>query len=379
MEVRQRRPHPRLAGRRQGADKAPAEKEKGGKAPKAKANTGPEALALREENSTAYKDGVMTMIPLDRLRAIDFDGEKEKVTVRVAVSEKPEEDLRLTGSTEYKGINKLAIDAEIDKGELGLAEVHFSGGSPKGIKGVRFPPPKLAAGAKDARPAALTYGDRKGKYVVNLTDLQGLYRTADGEVLSGLLFFKKTIKIDVSKLKKIAAHADEGTLEEPVWGVTLKSGGDEESLTLMSTVQLDGRAPNSRGCSVERRPATGCSPFTWCRRSSSTRRRTRARRNRRTETSERILPLAASPVKPQAAGHTRPNCLSKSRRLNSSAVGRPWGQWCGSSARCRCSTRAAICSGVKRSPARTAEWHAIRLIRPFRRAARVGGWSWFIR
>jgi hypothetical protein len=221
-------------------DQEPADKDKGAKAPKAK-GSGPEALAFREENSTAYKDGVLTLVPLDRLRAIDYDLEKEKVTARVAISAKPGEDVPLTGSTEYKGINKLAIDAEVDKGDLGLAEVHFASGGAKGIKGVRFPPPKPAAEVKDARPAALTYGDRKGKHVVNVTDLQGLYRTADGEVLSGLLFFKKTIKIDVSKLKKISARAEEGTLEEPIWGVTLKSGGDEETLTLMSTVQLDGK------------------------------------------------------------------------------------------------------------------------------------------
>ena len=50
----------------------------------------------------------------------------------------------------------------------------------------------------------------------------------------------------------------------------------------------------------------------------------------------------------------RRNWRSRSCRLNSSAVGRPCGQWCVSSASCRWATRAAISSGVSGSPACTA-------------------------
>jgi len=57
-----------------------------------------------------------------------------------------------------------------------------------------------------------------------------------------------------------------------------------------------------------------------------------------------------------------PNCLSSSCLENTNAVGRPWGQWWVSLARWRISSRASINSGLNRSPARTAEWQAIRLI-----------------
>src|SRR5262245_24612554 len=42
----------------------------------------PDALAFREEDSTKFVDGVLTLVPLDRVRAIDYD-DKEGVTLRV--------------------------------------------------------------------------------------------------------------------------------------------------------------------------------------------------------------------------------------------------------------------------------------------------------
>ena len=220
-------------------EKEPAEKDPK-TAPRKSTLAGPEAFVMREENSTGWANGVTTLVPLDRLRAIDFNAEKESMSVQVATSAKPEEDVTLNGSTEFQGINKLGIDAEVDKGDLGVAEIRFLGGIAKGIRGVRFPSPKAPAEIKDARLAAVSYGDRKSNYVVNVSDLKALYRTADGEVLSPLLFFKKTVKIDLSKIKKIAPNKEEGTKNEPVWQVTLKTG-DEETLTLLTRVELDGK------------------------------------------------------------------------------------------------------------------------------------------
>ncbi len=53
-------------------------------------------------------------------------------------------------------------------------------------------------------------------------------------------------------------------------------------------------------------------------------------------------------------------------------MGRPCGQWWVSAARSRAATKAAISSGVSRSPARTAAWQAIRLMRSFKSTSRVG-------
>src|SRR5438128_1743779 len=50
-------------------DKEPA------KGDKPKPPAGPEALEFREENSTTFRNGILTFVPLDRLRAIDYDAE----------------------------------------------------------------------------------------------------------------------------------------------------------------------------------------------------------------------------------------------------------------------------------------------------------------
>jgi hypothetical protein len=212
-----------------GKDKPPREK------PRRPVPQGPEALVFRDENSTVWKDGVLTLIPVDRIRSIDFDAEAETATVKVA-GDKPDADVTLTGTTKFKGTNKLTIEAEVDKGELGVADVKYLGGVAKGgIKGVRFPPPKAAA-APAGRPAEVVVNlDETKKATEKVFDVQILYRTAGGEKLSPILFFKKTIKLDVAKVKKLVAAGGEGA----EWQVTLKDG-TEETFTLLTAGELAG-------------------------------------------------------------------------------------------------------------------------------------------
>src|SRR5262245_29818134 len=99
----------------------PAPKEGAGKkgpapARPARPEAGPEALEFRDENSTSFVEGVLTLIPLDRLRAIDYNAAEDAVTARVA-GPKAEEDLVLTGTTKFQRINKLALEADVDRGE----------------------------------------------------------------------------------------------------------------------------------------------------------------------------------------------------------------------------------------------------------------------
>ncbi len=197
---------------------------------------GPEAFAFRELESTTFKDGIVTMVPLDRVRAVDYDTEKQTVTIRVATSDKPAEDASIVGSTEYKGINKITLEAEVDKGDLGVAEVKFLGGAIKGgIRGLRFAPPKVSA-LPAGRPANLVINDGK-KPTANVSDVQALYRLGDGsERLSPLLFFKKTIKIDIAKIKKLSFGGKDGE------DVTLTpKEGEEATFTPLKTVMLDGK------------------------------------------------------------------------------------------------------------------------------------------
>jgi len=235
-----------VAGVRHIAFLAPADKEP--EAPdkdkpakdKPKKPGGPEALEFREENSTVYADGIVTLIPLDHLRSLDYDNEKETVVAHVATGPKADDDAKLTGATKFLKINKLIIEAEVDKGDLGLAEVKFLGGVQKGgIKGIRWPAPKVDAAPAAGRPAVVTSADRTGKATHKVSDLQPLYRFGDGrEQLSPLLFFKKTLKIDVAKIKTIVPSAPDD--EDKGWQVVMKDGNDE-NLSLLRKVTLDGK------------------------------------------------------------------------------------------------------------------------------------------
>src|SRR5579884_2721031 len=141
-------------------DGSPKEGPKGKGKPRPRP-AGPEALEFREENSTNFVNGILTLIPLDRVRSLDYDG--DAVTVHVAAGDKPYRDLVLKGTTKYRGINKVVIEAEVDKGDLGVAELKFLGGVPKGVKGIRFPAPKPAAAAPAGRVAVITIADKAAR------------------------------------------------------------------------------------------------------------------------------------------------------------------------------------------------------------------------
>lgn len=200
---------------------------------------GPEALSFRDDNSTVWVQGVLTFIPLDTIRGIEFDGEKDTATVKVAGA-KPEDDISITGTTKFANVNKLTIEADVDKGELGVASVKFLGGIKMGgIKGVKFSNPKPAAAPK-GRTAKVTILQAKGKNTTEeVTDLQALYLTGSGEKATPILLFKKTIKLDVNKVSKLVILSDAAKDKETEVAVTLKDG-NEETLTLLDSGDIDG-------------------------------------------------------------------------------------------------------------------------------------------
>jgi hypothetical protein len=221
------------AGTRRLSWVAPAAGDKDGKAP---APAGPEALEFREDDSTLYEEGILTLIPLDRLHALDFDNDKDTVTARVAVGPKADDEATLTGPTQYKGINKIVLEAEVDKGDMGVAAFKYLGGVPHGVRGLHFPAPKPPAAAPTGRPAVVTtvYKDKKTTHKV--ADLQPLYISGGRERLSPVLLFKKTLKVDVGTIRKIAVTEAE---DEPAWTVTDKDG--DQTLTPLLKPTIDER------------------------------------------------------------------------------------------------------------------------------------------
>jgi hypothetical protein len=225
--------------------KEPAKKDgPKGKAPP-RPTVGPEAFALREENSTGWEDGILTLVPLEHIRSIEFDPDKKSISIQVVTADK--DDATLTGTTRFIGINKLTLEAEVDKGDLGIAEVRFQGGVPKAtLKKVVFPSPKKPADLQ-GRPAVIMDSEKK-KGTHAATDPQALYRFEDGtEKLAPTLMFKKTLKLDLAKIQKIQAGEDKPKdMDGPEWVVTMKDG-EETTLTLLKTVTLDDRQATLEG------------------------------------------------------------------------------------------------------------------------------------
>lgn len=205
--------------------------------PKDKSPRGPEVLEFRDDKSTTFVDGVLTLIPLDRLRAIEYDNDKQIATLKVA-TDKADADEVLNGTTKYKGTNKLAIEAEADKGDMGVAAVKYLGGSKDGgIKGVRFPSPQGVA-PPAGRAATVTVIDKMQKNVQNAVDLQPLYRMQDGsERLTSFLVFKKTYKLELAMLQKVTATPG-AKPDEPEWTISVKEG-EGQTLTLLKATMID--------------------------------------------------------------------------------------------------------------------------------------------
>ena len=70
----------------------------------------PDALAFRDAHSTLYVEGVMTLIPLDRLESLIYDAAKKTVAAKVA------------GPVESPG---LFVEARKSGLDVGVAGRHF--------------------------------------------------------------------------------------------------------------------------------------------------------------------------------------------------------------------------------------------------------------
>lgn len=224
------------------APKAAPEKEEdkkeepGAKKPAPAQPKGPEALSFREKNSTGFKEGILTFVPLSSLRSITYDYEGKTATAKVATSEKEEDDVVLTGSAaEFVGINTITIQAEVDLGDLGVAELKFRGGVKDGIQGLKFSDPKPWPAAKGLTSRITINDDAAKPDPRKVKNLQVLYTTGTRQqVLSTKLFFRKTIKVDLSKLAGLKKADEVGN----DWELTLASG-DSQTFTLLDPAMLD--------------------------------------------------------------------------------------------------------------------------------------------
>lgn len=207
---------------------------------------GVEALAFRETNSTGFRDGVMTFIPLDRLESLAYDAEKQTVKAKVAGS-----DAVIEGFTKYAGINQIAVDAEIDKGTAGIVELKYRGGAPKGgIRSIKFPAAKPAPAPAGDKLWVVIADGKKKEAPLAVHNLKALYRVEKGaEAALSWVMFKKTYKVELADIKRLTA----GESEDPKsfeCVVTLKDG-TEQTLTLLGSVTIDGKPATLEGLIAE--------------------------------------------------------------------------------------------------------------------------------
>jgi len=196
-----------------------------------------EVLEVREVNSTTFKEGILTFVPLSRLKAIDYDYEKQTISVEVAGVMEP-----VIGSTKFAGVNQVVIEAEANVSGMGVADVKYRGGVVKGgFKSLKFPDAKAVDTKEDGELYTIQIAEAKGKGAsVVVRGLQPLYQIEKSEKLIPSLMFKKTLKIDFEKIQKLRIVMPPDKVKMAECEVVTKDG-QELGLTLLSIVPIDGK------------------------------------------------------------------------------------------------------------------------------------------
>jgi hypothetical protein len=195
-------------------------------------------LEFREEKSTTFQVGILTLVPTTALRKLDYNYEKKTVTAVVAVAGGKDE--TLVGTTRFNGINRLGIEGDADLGKLGFASVKFQAGNPKGgITGVRFPAAQPAFEVKGDTAVVIATDKEKTRHTV--ADLTALYHV-NGGVYRALpvLMFKKTVKIDLAKIASMRHVASEDKKQTAYDFEVVLHDGTKHTLTLLTKVELEG-------------------------------------------------------------------------------------------------------------------------------------------
>jgi hypothetical protein len=203
------------------ADKDTAKGKKPGPA-------GPEALVFTEGDKQPHVKRVLTWVPVESLRSINYDTMAKTVSLRVAVNDKESDDATIEGVTGYQNTNKFTIEALSDLGELGQATAKFQGGVEKGVQSFKFTHPKPIAALPAGRLGKIKQKDPKLP-TFKFADLQVLYSSGNQERTSPYLYFKETVKVDLAKISKLVQVGAAGI----DFTLTLKDGNEYPSLALI--------------------------------------------------------------------------------------------------------------------------------------------------
>ncbi|MCI0639340.1 MAG: hypothetical protein L0Y72_29190 [Gemmataceae bacterium] len=198
---------------------------------------GPEHLEFRENQSTAFANGILTLVPVRSVRQILYDADKKSVAIDVVTAGGKE--VKLAGSTRFTGVNKFHIDGDADAAQTAVAgPVQLQDGFLKvGIRGYRFPAPEAVAEIT-GRQAAIVAQDKE-KTVHAVAGLAPLYKVGAGYRTLPYLVFQKTVRIDLDKIEHMAnLPAKNKKLVSLDFDVTT-SDGKKQGLSLLDKISLD--------------------------------------------------------------------------------------------------------------------------------------------
>jgi hypothetical protein len=211
-------------------------------APKDKPMEGPEALEIRELDSTTFTEGVLTLVPLDRLRAAEYDVQKEAVKLTVATGPKDSDVVTLNGSTGFKGgMNRPTFEGATT---MGGEKIKFVCGVEKSIKAAKFPPHKIEAQPLGRLVELTTRRDGNDPTTHKIGDFQPLYTFADGHAVLSPKLYCKTLTTEMAKV--IHIMRSRGEADETVWIISRKGAADETERVL-PTVMIDGKEATLAG------------------------------------------------------------------------------------------------------------------------------------
>ncbi len=196
-----------------------------------------EALELREENSTSLVQGILTFVPLENIQSIDFDAAKKTVAVNVLVADG--KTVTLTGTTKFLGINKIAIETDVDLGDFGKAAALYVGGAERnGIRAIRFPNPKPAAVVPQGKLAKIV-GLDKEKSKHEAVGLTPLYQTGPTWETKPHLHFKPTTQIEFANVVRLKYHPPIDK-KQPAYYELAAGDGNMAKFVLLETPKLAG-------------------------------------------------------------------------------------------------------------------------------------------
>lgn len=158
-------------------------------------------LEFREDKSTQFLDGILTLIPTNAVKSIAFNPEKK--ILEATVAQPGDRELILTGPTQFLAINRYTFEADRDLGNLGLATVKYQlGGIPHGLLSVQFTKAAAVEKMPGGQPATIVAMDKeKSKHA--LVDPAPLYLVGKEQKLMPSLFTKTGAAIDWKQVRKM--------------------------------------------------------------------------------------------------------------------------------------------------------------------------------